>query len=128
MPNSSPDPIPYVPVAGLRVPATVVPRIIRALRGVYPEITTGKDDEAAVRAVLLYWIDYTVTSHEATLAESEVAVEAAISELFEDRLRRVQEARDRAKAAVSTIQQVPTPPAPTDLSLGDFAGYAPDVF
>lgn len=46
----------HVTVAGLRVPVTLVPRVIASFRGMYPSLTEGLDDDAAVRAVLKEWV------------------------------------------------------------------------
>lgn len=63
---------PPVPVAGLLVPAALVPRIIAALRATYPDLTMGLEPEAAVRAVLKHWVTITLAAHEAAAAEAPV--------------------------------------------------------
>lgn len=72
--------LPTRSVAGLDVPLDLVPRIIVALRAEYPTLTSSvTDDDAAVRAVLHYWVTSTLASYESKKAEEPVdgAVEAA---------------------------------------------------
>ncbi len=67
--------IPTRDVAGLRVPLPLVPRIIRAFRGAYPNLTAEiADDEAAVRAVLRDFVTSTLSIYESRRA-SEVVQE-----------------------------------------------------
>jgi len=117
------DGIPYVPVAGLRVPATVVPSIIIAFRGTYPTLTEGLDDEAAVRAVLLHWVTATMTSfaETATLAPAAEIVQTLVEE-YEVKGKK---AREAAAAAAATIVEAPAAPTDEDLDLADFAGLIP---
>ncbi len=64
------DPAPIledVAVAGLLIPAPLATRIIAALRAVYPTLTEGKDDDGAVRAVLIYWITAALETYEGNL-------------------------------------------------------------
>lgn len=72
----------HVPVAGLLVPVELVPRIITAIRATYPTLTDGRDDDAAVRAVLKHWIETTLATYEGAIAEAPVveAVEQARTE------------------------------------------------
>jgi len=117
--------IPYVPVAGLRVPATLVPRIIAAFRGIYPTVTDGLDDEAAVRAVLLHWVSTTLTTYESR--EVSKPVQAAADDLVAEAEMKGRKARDAAALAASMIVSAPTEPADSDLAIADFTGVGGKV-
>jgi len=62
------NPIPDVQVAGLLVPAPLAARIITAIRGTYEDLTTGLADDAAIQAVLKYWVTNVLASYEASQA------------------------------------------------------------
>lgn len=98
----------HVPVAGMLVPVQLVPSIVAAMRGTYPLITDGLDDEAAVRAVLRWWVKSTLTEYEARKAES--GVDDAVAETRQVYREKAQEARTRAEAAADLITDAP--PAP----------------
>ena len=104
------DNLPPVSVAGLQVPAELVPRIIAALRGVYPTVTEGLDDDAAVRAVLKYWVTVTLSSWEAqqVTAQATEAIVVAQQDL-ETANERSRLAREQAEADAQAIQEAPPP-------------------
>lgn len=97
--------LPPVAVAGLLVPAPLVPRIIASLRGTYPQLTADLDDDAAVRAVLKFWVTSTLASYEAARAEAPVsgAVEATRAEYAE----RAEAARQKALQDAAQIIEAP---------------------
>lgn len=100
--------VPYVQVAGLLVPAPLVPRIVASFRGVYPAITAGiTDDDAAVRAVLKYWVTSTLSTYEGSVAGS--GVDEAIDAAREEYRLRAEQARAQAEADAGTITEAPTP-------------------
>lgn len=117
------DVVPYVSVAGLRVPATLVPRIVAAFRGTYPDVTADHDEEEAVRQVLKYLVEVIVTTHESKAASTPVM--AAADEMVAEAQERGRKAREAALAAVGTIVTAATALEPTDLTLGDFTGLVP---
>lgn len=49
----------------LNVPDLLVPRVLAALRGQYPDITAGLSDIAAAQAVLRHFLRSTIAAHEA---------------------------------------------------------------
>ncbi|WP_394620959.1 hypothetical protein JNUCC0626_18250 [Lentzea sp. JNUCC 0626] len=105
---------PVVPVAGLRVPASLVPQIIAAMRHLYPTVTADLDDDAAVRAVLRHWVTVTLTTFAAQRVSAPVADRvAAIRE--EARVAELA-AREAAEAAAGLITEAATP-APDDPAL-----------
>lgn len=117
-----PDANGNVPVAGLLVPAPLVPRIVSGVRRLYPALAEGKDDDAAVRA----WLKHMVTG---LLAQAEVAatlepLDQALDDTRADYEARAEAARAKATADAALIVEAPppvvtppagdTPPAPTD--------------
>lgn len=105
-------PLPPVSVAGLLVPAELVPRIITALRGTYPGLTADLDDDAAVRAVLKFWISEMLAGFEATVAKA--PVEDAVAETRAQYETAAVEARDKALTDAAAIVDNPglTTPVP----------------
>lgn len=108
------DGVAYVPVAGLLVPATLVPRIVAAMRGLYPSVTEGiTDDDAAVRAVLKHWVTTTLSTFEtAAVAISTADQIEALKAQAEEEARL---AREKAEADAGTITE--PAPAPTEPSI-----------
>lgn len=104
-PALDPTALPPVQVAGMLVPAVLVPRIVAAFRATYPQVTEGLADDPAVRAVLKYWTVTTLASYEAKLAEAPVddVVQATRQEYAE----RARVAREQALAAASAIVENP---------------------
>ncbi len=106
--------IPYVPVAGLRVPATLVPRIIASMRGIYPNLTVGLDDEAAVRAVLRYWVTSTLATYEGQQSDEEtLAAIEAIQAQADEKARLAREKAIRDAAAIVDAASATTTPTTT---------------
>lgn len=103
----SPVDLPPVSVAGLQVPAPLVPRIITALRATYPQLTAELDDDASVRAVLKYWVTVTLANHEAAqaLAPADDAAQAVLS----DYRQKADDAHTKAVQDATAI--VDNPPA-----------------
>lgn len=102
--------IPTVSVAGLQVPAPLVPRIIAAFRGEYPALTEGLGDDASVRAVLKHWVTATLAAYESR--EAEAPADGAVAATREEYRRLAQEAFDQAVSDAGTIVEAPPPPAP----------------
>ncbi|MDT8915769.1 hypothetical protein [Amycolatopsis sp. PS_44_ISF1] len=109
MASSMTDPTAPVPVAGLLVPAVLVPRIIAAMRGTYPTITADLDDDAAVRAVLKHWVTTTLMTFEAQQVTAPVVDQLAA--LQEEARVREAEARQKAEAAAGLITDAAPPSA-----------------
>lgn len=105
-------PMPYVAVAGMRVPAVLVPRIVAAMRGTYPGVTADLDDDAAVRAVLRWWVKSTLTNWEARQAEA--PVDDALAETRQTYRNLADAARQQAEADASTITDQPPTSPPVD--------------
>lgn len=106
---SSPIP-PYVPVAGMQVPTPLVPRIVAAMRGTYPAVTEGLDDEAAVRAVLRFWTKSLVADYEA--AQAQAPLEGALADLRATYRAKAEAARQQAQAAADLITDAPSAEEP----------------
>lgn len=53
----------------ITIPDALVPRVINAIRGVYPTETTGLTDSEAARAVIKFWVRQTVMEWEGRLAQ-----------------------------------------------------------
>lgn len=105
------DGVAYVPVAGLLVPDVLVPRIVAAMRGTYPTITAGLDDDASVRAVLRHWVTTTLAAYEGAVAGS--GVDTAVEATREEYRLKAEQAREKAEADAGTITEA-AEPAPTD--------------
>lgn len=106
-----PTPPTHVPVAGMLVPVQLVPRIVAALRGTYPTITDGLAGDAAVRAVLRWWVKSTLADWEARAAEA--PVDDAVAETRQSFRELARQAREQAQAAADLIiDQPPTGPPP----------------
>lgn len=114
------DPAPIledVAVAGLLIPAPLATRIIAALRAVYPTLTEGKDDDGAVRAVLIYWITAALETYEGNLLREQT--NAAIETVRVQGNARAEKIRDEVRKAAGLIRETPTsepPPSPTGRS------------
>lgn len=99
-------PPPYVPIAGLLVPTPLVPRIIAAVRGLYPTVTEGLEDDAAVRAWLKHIVGVTLANFEAMSAQAPVA--EAVEVVRADYAERAEQAREQALTAAASIQESET--------------------
>ncbi len=116
MTETSP-PMPDVSVAGLLIPSTLADRIAKALRAVYPTLTEGRDsDDAAVRAVLIYWITSTLETYEGDLIRAEL--EREVAEVTAKGRARAEEVRARVRASASLIRESHTVEEPTSRSSG----------
>ena len=102
------DPTAPVEVAGLEIPADLAPLIIEAFRDIYPTITDGKDDDSAVRHVLLWFI--TTTLETTANRKAQAALDSTISQLRTGADVQAQRRRDQIRAAAGRIKQKPTPP------------------
>jgi hypothetical protein len=90
---------------GLLIPEDLLPRIMAALRGTYPDTTEGKADLPAALAVLRYWLTHTLQQWEAREAEAPLA-----GELESTRTRyqqRAEEARAKARDDAAAIVDNP---------------------
>ncbi len=112
---TSPTSPPPVAIAGLRIPAPLVPRIIAALRASYPTITEGKDDEAVVRAVLKWIIETTLTAYEGRLIEA--GLEGELEKVRNERAEKARLARERARQAAALITEAPSGEAEPNVPL-----------
>lgn len=106
------SPAPYRVVLGLRVPLAFVPRIVRAMRATYPEVTEGiEDPDTAVRAALRAWVIETVAHYEKSRAMAPLDV--AIAQLVTDYEAQANAARDAALAeSAAIVDDVPPDPPP----------------
>jgi hypothetical protein len=111
--DSVTDPGAAVPVAGLLVPAVLVPRILAAMRGTYPTVTADLDDDAAVRAVLKHWVTATLSAFEAQQVAAPVVDQLAA--LQEEARIREAAARQEAEAAAGLITDAA--PSSADVSI-----------
>lgn len=94
----------------MQVPVQLVPRIVAAMRGTYPTVTDGLDDNDAVRAVLRWWVKSTLADWESRQAEAPVdAAVADTRQLYRDKAR---QARQAAEAAADLITDLPPETAP----------------
>lgn len=109
----TPDANGNVPVAGLLVPAPLVPRIVRAVRALYPSLTDGKDDDRAIRSWLKYLVTQTVAQAEAQAALA--PVEDAVEATRIDYQKRAEKAREKAEKDSDAIVEAVTPSAPVEL-------------
>ncbi len=98
--------IPEVLVAGLAIPADLAFRILAALRGTYPSLTAGRDDEGVVRAVLLYWITTTLSGYEGQAVYTET--EKAIDQLRKENVEKAKKASEKAVVDASRIREAPS--------------------
>lgn len=96
-----------VAIAGLKIPATLIPRILAAARGLYPDLTAGKNDDAVVKAIVKFWITAMLSDWEARQALEPVTVEVdAVRDRFHQQSN---DARQKAQTDASTIQETPSP-------------------
>lgn len=98
--------IPTVQVAGLLVPAPLVPRIVAAVRGTYPTLADGLDDDASVRALLKHWIVTLLMAYEG--AQAEAPLEGELAALRADYDARAEAARQKAADDAALIIENPT--------------------
>lgn len=92
----------HIPIAGMLVPRTLAPRIVAAIRKLYPSVTDGLGDDAAVRAWLKHVVVTTLATAEAQAAQEPVT--AAVEVVKEQYQAKANEARDKALAAGDTIK------------------------
>lgn len=102
-----PDANGNVPVAGLLVPAPLVPRIVAAVRHLYPTLTEGLEDDAAVRAWLKWMVTVTMSQSEGQRAAA--PVDAALEATRQEFAQRAEEARARAVRDAAAIVDGLTP-------------------
>ncbi len=99
-----------VAVAGLLIPAPLAARIVAALRAVYPTLTEGKDDDGAVRAVLIYWITSTLETYEGN--QLRVQTDATIENVRAQGNARAEKIRAEVRKAAALIRETPATPTP----------------
>lgn len=97
--------IPPVAVAGLLVPAPLVPRIVAALRGTYPTLTAGMTDDQTVRAVLKFWIGSTLSAYEGQVVLG--GVDSAVEETRRGYADKADRARAKALKDADAIREAP---------------------
>lgn len=106
--------IPTVSVAGLKVPAPLVPRIVASMRGVYPSVTGTLDDDAAVRAVLKFWVTSTLANWESQ--QWTAPTEEQVAAIQAEATAKAQQASKKAEEDAASIIEA-APPAPDDPAL-----------
>lgn len=107
------DPTAPVEIAGLIVPAEMVPRLIVAFRGVYRQVTeTIQNDEEAIQAVLKFWTTQVLETWEGLRAEEELAEQ--LEQLRQDAYAKRDKARDKARKDAEKIlkKELPKPEKP----------------
>lgn len=109
MPDPKAPEIPEVSLAGLRIPAPLVPEIILALRDGYPTITADRDDEGVVRGVLLWIIESTLVQYRSRQAEAAAA--EAVEVVRKEQATKAEKARAKARDDAKLIREVPSGPA-----------------
>ncbi len=115
--TETPPPLPDVSVAGLLIPAPLADRILTALRAVYPTLTEGRDeDDATVRAVLIYWSTSSLEAYEGDLIRAEL--EREVAEVTSKGRARAEEVRARVRASASRIRESHTVEEPPSRSPG----------
>lgn len=90
-------------LGGQRIPAELAPRVLAAIRGLYPSVTEGMNDKQAVAA----WIKYVIT---ATLANWEgngalVGAEEAAELARREFQAKAIAAREKAKRDADAISE-----------------------
>lgn len=98
----------YREVMGMRVPLPLAARLIEAILTEYPSVTTGKDPDAAVRAVVRYWFVSTLANHEAKKAAA--AQQAAASAAQEEVDLKANSAREKALRDAEYIEEITDAP------------------
>ena len=96
---------PVEEVAGLIIPADLAAQIIAAFREMYSTITNGKDDDAAVRACLVWFI--TSTLETAANRKASAALDSTILQLRTGADIQAQRRREQIGAAVGRIKEKP---------------------
>lgn len=94
-----------VPIAGLRVPLPLVPRIVAAVRGLYPTVAEGLDNDAAIRAWLKHITSVTLAQWEAQQAAA--GVTQAVEETRAEYALAADTARQNALADAAAIVEAP---------------------
>jgi hypothetical protein len=112
---STPE-VPEVSLAGLRIPASLAPEIIAALRDAYPTITDGRDDEGVVRGVLLWLIESTLVQYRGRQAEAGAA--EAVEAVRAEHADKATKAREQARKDAKTIREVPSGDAEPNMPPG----------
>jgi hypothetical protein len=108
--------VPEVSLAGLRIPASLAPEIIAALRDAYPTITDGRDDEGVVRGVLLWLIESTLVQYRGRQAENAAA--EAVEAVRAEQVDKASKAREAARKDAKTIREVPSGDAEPNMPPG----------
>lgn len=96
-------PLPDVEVAGLQIPADLAAQIIDAFRTLYPTLTEGKDDDGAVRTVLIWFIQSSLEQNAARKANT--ALDATIDQLRAGAAVRAEQLRGQIQAAAARIKE-----------------------
>lgn len=103
---------PVEEVAGLIIPADLAAQIIASFREMYPTITEDKDDDAAVRACLVWFI--TSTMETVANRKAQAALDSTIEQLRVGADVRAQQRGQEIRAAVARIKEKPTPAEPVE--------------
>lgn len=104
--------IPIREVAGLEIPADLAANIVSSFREMYPTICDGKDDDAAVRSVLIWFI--TATMETAANRKASAALTATIDQLRAGAEVRAEQRRGQIHAAAQRIKEKPAITPPTE--------------
>ena len=100
---------PPVEVAGLEIPADLAPQIVSAFRTLYPTVTEDKDDDAAVRAVLIWLITSALETHANRQVNTELDV--TINQLRSQADAKQTAIRGQIQAAAKRIKEKPATPS-----------------
>lgn len=99
-------------VAGLEIPEDVAVQVIEAFRSIYPTLTEGKDDEAAVRATLVWFITSTLETYQTRRILA--GMDATIATVQAQHNAAATQAREKIKLAAARIKEkAPAPTTPT---------------
>lgn len=100
--------IPVREVAGLEIPEDVAIQVIEAFRAIYPTVTEGKDDEAAVRATLVWFITSTLETYQTRKIFTAMA--AAVDAVEAQHNAAAEQARGKIRQAAGRIKEKQVPP------------------
>lgn len=98
-------------VAGLEIPEDVAVQVIEAFRSIYPTVTEGKDDEAAVRATLIWFITSTLETYQTRRIFD--GLSAAVKSIEAQHNLAAEQARAKIKLAAGRIKEKSAIIAPT---------------
>jgi len=92
-------------VAGLEIPEDVALQVIEAFRAIYPTITAGKEDDPAVRAVLIWFITSTLETYQTRKIFDAMAT--AVKAVETQHNAAANQAREKIRLAAGRIKEKP---------------------